>query len=144
LGKIDRISYVWTKGRRRPTAILGAAGCDLEVVFPNELLLTGCNLYLRADPSRLVAEPYTAGWLFEGEPLPETRQNLLQGAEAREWMEREERKMNEFVQHQVVSPAGALAADGGLFAAGVARQFDRDRMLALFHEFFSPYASGKR
>ena len=120
LGKIDRISYVWTKGRRRPTAVLSAAGCDLEVVFPNELLLTGCNLYLRADPSRLVAEPYTGGWLFEGEPLPETRRDLLQGFEAREWMEREERKMNEFVQQQIVSQTAPLAADGGLFAASYA------------------------
>jgi glycine cleavage system H lipoate-binding protein len=144
LGKIDRISYVGGNGRRRPTAVLSAAGCDLEVVFPNELLLTGCNLYLRADPSRLTAEPYTGGWLFEGAPLPETPQNLLQGAEAREWMEREERRMNEFVQQQVSSQAGPLAADGGLFAAGVARQLDRDHMLALFHEFFSPFASGKR
>ena len=144
LGKIDRISYVWTKGRRRPTAVLSAAGCDLEVVFPNEILLTGCNLYLRADPSRLVAEPYTAGWLFEGATLPETRQDLLEGAEAREWMDREESRMNEFVQQQVSSQVGPLAADGGLFAAGVARHLDRERALALFHEFFSPYASEKR
>jgi glycine cleavage system H lipoate-binding protein len=144
LGKIDRISYVWTKGRRRPTAVLSAAGCDLEVVFPNEMLLTGCNLYLRADPARLAAEPYTGGWLFEGAPLPETRRNLLQGTEAREWMEREERRMNEFVQQQLSSQSAPLAADGGLFAAGVARHLDRDRMLALFHEFFSPYASEKR
>jgi glycine cleavage system H lipoate-binding protein len=144
LGNIDRISYVWTKGRRRPTAVLSAAGCDLEVVFPNEMMLTGCNLYLRADPARLAAEPYTGGWLFEGEPLPEMRQGLLQGAPAREWMEREERRMNEFVQQQTVTEAGPLAADGGLFAAGVARHLDRQRMLVLFHEFFSPYASGKR
>jgi len=34
LGKIERISYVWTKGRRRPTAVLTVAGCDLEVVSP--------------------------------------------------------------------------------------------------------------
>jgi glycine cleavage system H lipoate-binding protein len=144
LGRIDRISYVWTKGRRRPTAVLSAAGCDLEVVFPNELLLTGCNLYLRADPSRLAAEPYSGGWLFEGAPLPETCRNLLQGAEAREWMDREERRMNEFVQQQMSGQDAPLVADGGLYAAGVARQLDRQRMLTLFHEFFSPYASGKR
>jgi glycine cleavage system H lipoate-binding protein len=144
LGKIDRISYVSTNGRRRPTAILSAAGCDLEVVFPNEILLTGCNLYLRADPSRLVAEPYTGGWMFEGAPLPETSRNLLQGVEARQWMEREECRMNEFVQERMVSPVGPVTADGGLFAPGVACHLDRDRTLALFHEFFSPYASEKR
>jgi glycine cleavage system H lipoate-binding protein len=144
LGKIDRISYLGTSGRRRPSAVLSASGCDLEVIFPNEILLTGCNLYLRADPARLVAEPYTGGWLFEGAPLPETPQNLLQGAEAREWMESEERRMNEFVQQQLASQTGPLAADGGLFTAGIARHLDRERLFALFHEFFSPYASGKR
>jgi hypothetical protein len=54
-------------------------------------------------------------------------------------MEEEQRRMNEFVQQQA-----GVAADGGLFSAGLARHLDRDRMLALFHEFFSPYASGKR
>jgi glycine cleavage system H lipoate-binding protein len=142
LGKIDRIAYVAGTGRRRPAAVLSAAGCDLKVIFPNELMLTGCNLYLRADPARLAAEPYTGGWLFEGAPLPETPQNLLHGAEAREWMEREERRMNEFVQQQTGEPV-PLSADGGLFAAGVARHLDRDRMLTLFHEFFSPFATGK-
>ena len=50
LGKVDRISYVWQKGIRRPAAVLTVNGMDLEVVFPNPLMLTGCNLYLRADP----------------------------------------------------------------------------------------------
>ena len=53
LGKVDRISYVWQKGERRPAAVLTVNGMDLEVVFPNPLMLTGCNLYLRADPARL-------------------------------------------------------------------------------------------
>jgi len=143
LGKIERIGYVWTKGRRRPTAVLTVAGCDLEVVFPNEFLLTNCNLYLRADPARIAAEPYTGGWLFEGTPLEDTRRDLLQGAEARAWMEREQRRMNEFLQRQTTSQGEPLAADGGMFAAGVARDLEREQMLALFHEFFSPFASRK-
>jgi glycine cleavage system H lipoate-binding protein len=143
LGRIERIGYVWTKGRRRPTAVLTVAGCDLEVVFPNEFLLTNCNLYLRADPARLAAEPYTGGWLFEGEPLEETRRDLMQGAEARAWMEREQGRMNEFLQKQTASQSEPLAADGGMFAAGVARHLEREQMLALFHEFFSPFASRK-
>jgi glycine cleavage system H lipoate-binding protein len=143
LGKIDRITYVGGNGRRRPAAVLSAAGCDLEVIFPNEMMLTACNLYLRADPSRLTAEPYGGGWLFEGAPLEETTKDLLQGAEAREWMEREERRINEFVQQHVNGQPIALVADGGMFAAGVARKLDRERMLTLFHEFFSPYASRK-
>ena len=72
LGQVERISYVWQKGHHRPTAVLTAGGVDLEIVFPNPLLLTNCNLYLRADPARLTAEPYTGGWLFEGVPEPGT------------------------------------------------------------------------
>ena len=33
-GKVDRISYVWQKGERRPAAVLTVNGLDLEVVFP--------------------------------------------------------------------------------------------------------------
>ncbi|MGA3096829.1 MAG: hypothetical protein ABSF25_10280 [Bryobacteraceae bacterium] len=144
LGKVDRITYVWTKGLRRPAAVLTVAGVDLEVVFPNEFLLTNCNLYLRADPSKLTAEPYAAGWLFEGTPVPGTTADLMDGAAAREWMEQEQRRVNEFLQQQMTGSIGPLAADGGLFAAGIGRELERERKLALFHEFFSPYASGKR
>jgi hypothetical protein len=124
--------------------VLTVAGVDLEVVFPNEFLLTNCNLYLRADPGKLTAEPYSAGWLFEGTPLPETKSNLLEGAAAREWMEREQLHINEFLQQEMEGAIGPLAADGGLFSAGIGRELERERKLALFHEFFSPYASGKR
>jgi len=141
LGKIERIAYVWLKGRHRPTAVLTVEGLDLEVAFPNPFLLTNCNLYLRADPSRLTSQPYTGGWLFEGVPEPGASDNLLQGAGARTWMEQEQRRINEFLQQQHSLPT---AADGGQFVAGLARVLDRDQMLALFHEFFSPYASGKR
>ena len=142
VGNVERVSYVWQSGRHRPTAVLTVAGEDVEVVFPNSFLLTGCNLYLRANPGRLASEPYTGGWLFEGVRQPETSLNLRQGAEARRWMEREQIRMSEFLQQQA-HPAGRLAADGGLFVPGVVRQLDRERRLALFHEFFSPYASGE-
>jgi hypothetical protein len=101
------------------------------------LLLTNCNLYLRADPSRLTAEPYTTGWLFEGTPQADTTRGLLQGDEARRWMEDEQRRINQFLQE------GTYAADGGLFAPGLTRLLPSCRMRAVFHEFFSPYA-GKR
>jgi len=141
LGPVESVSYVWQNGRHRPAAILTAAGVDLEVVFPNPLLLTGCNLYLRANPSRLATEPYTAGWLFEGTPLPETQENLLHGGAAQHWMEQEQCRINEYLQQQT-APGANLAADGGLFAPGLGNQLHRQQMLALFHEFFSPFASG--
>jgi glycine cleavage system H lipoate-binding protein len=131
LGTIERVSYIWQSGRHCPAAVLTVAGTDLEVVFPNPLLLTKCNLYLRADPARVTREPYTGGWLFEGTPLPETTRDLFGAPEARAWMEQEQRRMNEFLQ-----AGSGTVADGGLFAAGAARMLERERMLALFHEFF--------
>ncbi len=141
LGHAERISYVWQRGQHRATAVVTVNGMDHEIVFPNPFLLTGCNLYLRADPGRLTAQPYTGGWLFEGVPAPETSDNLLQGAAARHWMELEQHRINEFLQQQQPGPHGPLAADGGQFAPGLSRCLDREQMLALFHTFFSPYAS---
>jgi glycine cleavage system H protein len=138
LGTIDRISFLWVQGRHLPTAVVTVAGVDLELVFPKPFLLTRCNLYLRADPGRITAEPYTGGWLFEGRPDPETGAGLIEGDAARVWMEGEHTRMNQYLQYQE-----GVAADGGVIAPGVARQLEPDRMRALFNEFFSPYASGK-
>ncbi|MEO8597911.1 MAG: hypothetical protein ABI759_31615 [Candidatus Solibacter sp.] len=136
LGTVERISYVWQKGNHRPTAVITVNGVDLEFVFPNPFVITNCNLYLRAEPSRLTAEPYTAGWLFEGTRSPETTQSLLRGAAARQWMEREQHRINEFLQQQET-----VSADGGLFAPGLAHHLDQLRMRELFHTFFSPLAT---
>jgi len=147
LGAAERISYVWLKGRHRPAAIITAGGIDFEVMFPNPMLLTGCNLYLRADPARLTAQPYTAGWLFEGVPEPETSDNLMQGDRARAWMEEEQRRINEHLQSAAqfsAADAQPVLADGGLFAPGLPRRLPREQMVTLFHEFFSPFASGRK
>jgi glycine cleavage system H lipoate-binding protein len=131
LGKVDRISYVWQKGARRPAAVFTVNGVDMEVAFPNAMMLTGCNLYLRADPARMASDPYTAGWLFEGTPLEETGRGLMDSDTARDWMHGEQARMNEFLQQQT-----GCTADGGTFAAGLARVLEREQMLTLFHEFF--------
>jgi glycine cleavage system H lipoate-binding protein len=131
LGKVDRVSYVWQRGARRPAAVLTVNGIDLEVAFPNAMMLTGCNVYLRADPSRLASDPYTAGWLFEGTPLDDTVRGLMDGEAARGWMEAEQERMNEFLQQQT-----GCTADGGLFARGLPRVIEREQALTLFHEFF--------
>jgi glycine cleavage system H lipoate-binding protein len=143
LGPIDRLTFVQMKGRTRPSAVLTVAGTDLEVMFPNAFLLTACNLYLRANPSRLASQPYAAGWLFEGQASPETLENLIEGTAARPWIEQEHQRMSGFLQQEQEAQSGTMA-DGGLFAPGLAHRLGRERMLVLFHEFFSPYASGKR
>ena len=146
IGPVERISYVWTTGDRRPAAILTASGIDFEVVFPNLLRIHNCNLYLRANPRRLESEPYTSGWLFEGTALEDTRNGLKEGAGARAWMEHDLRRMNQFLQGH--NPG--LAADGGVFAPGLLAHLPREQAVALFHEFFSLWsaplhdAGGKR
>jgi glycine cleavage system H lipoate-binding protein len=139
LGKVDTVTYVWLKGRHRPAAVFTIEGVELELVFPNPLLLTNCNLYVRAKPSRVSAQPYTAGWLFEGVTEPDTAANLLEGAAAQAWMDDEQRRMNDLLQRLT-----GVAADGGLPRPGILCRLEREHRLTLFHEFFSPFASGKR
>jgi glycine cleavage system H lipoate-binding protein len=142
LGEVERITFVWQKGHHRPTAVVTVAGVDLQITFPFPMQITGCNLYLRANPERLSAEPYTGGWLFEGIPDAGALERLARGDQAAAWMDDEVKRMNEFLQH-LPGPVGPTAADGGMFSPGLARYMERDQMLALFLEFFSPYASRK-
>jgi len=137
LGEVESISFVWQNGHHRPTAVVTAGGIDLEVTLPFPLKLTGCNLYLRANPARLTAEPYTRGWLFEGVPDTGALDGLLRGEQARHWMEGEVRNISEFLQH-LPGPLGHTAADGGMFCGGLSRHLEREQMFALFDEFFSP------
>jgi glycine cleavage system H lipoate-binding protein len=145
LGPVERIGYVWLKGQHRPVAIFTAGGVDVQIVFPNPMLLTGCNLYLRPDPSRCTTEPYTAGWLFEGKVLPETTADLIEGAAVRTWIEQEHGHMNEFIhEHLIPESAGALSADGGVFSPGMVHTLEREQVHGLFQEFFSPLARIQR
>lgn len=128
IGTAERVSFVTLRGVARPGAAVTVRGVDLQLVFPNPVHITGVNLYLRADPARLTATPYTQGWLFEGR-VPEALQadpdlavdnSLVTGAEAEIWMRRELRRL----------PAGACA--GG-----------REEWLKLYHDFFSPCSNWK-
>ena len=101
LSPIERVSFITVKGLSRPGAVITTRGVDLQVVFPDPVRITAPNLYLRADPSRLAAAPYTHGWLFEGEPPralqsePDLaiRNGLVTGAEAAAWMREEVRRL---------------------------------------------------
>jgi glycine cleavage system H lipoate-binding protein len=139
LGKVDRIRYVWLTGRHRPAAVVTVDGTDFEIMFPNPMLLRRCNLYLRADPGRLTADPYAAGWLFEGTPEGDTSRDLLEAGEARLRNQEELRRVNEYLQQQQ-----GVAADGGIFAEGLLRRLTVEDRLPLFHEFFSFAGRPKR
>jgi glycine cleavage system H lipoate-binding protein len=135
LGKVDRVVFVSRRDRHRATAIVTANGFDLEITLPMPLRVTGYNLYLRANPQRLIGEPYTRGWLFAGLPDPGVADGLRRGEAAQHWMDSEVCAINQFLRQL---PTGSTAADGGMFADGLARHLEQEHMLALFHEFFSP------
>jgi glycine cleavage system H lipoate-binding protein len=137
LGPVERISLVSQKGHRHPVAIV-TCGVDLEIALPFPLEVSDCNLYLRANPAQLTADPYHKGWLFAGVPDAGALDGLRRGAEAQHWMEAEVREIHEFLQ-QLPGPSGKTAADGGMFSAGLTRYLEREQIFALFHQFFSPF-----
>ena len=132
------------RGTSRPAAVLTVNGVDVQTAFPVPMLVTGINTYLRATPGKLTAEPYGAGWLFEGKSQtnPEagkgTPDGLLRSEEARKWMEGEVHRLSAFVHEQYSRQEGTMM-DGGTFTTGLALQLNRDELLHLFNEFFSPY-----
>ncbi len=151
LGSVDRITYLAARGVTRPTVILTVRGVDLQLAFPNPILVTRSNSYLRANPGKLVSDPYGLGWLFEGAPLEAgtdepkgVSHRLIPGEAAPSWIRDEVRRIASFVHERVAmtDPQGQrLMADGGSFAPGFVQHLSREEILGLFNDFFSPYAS---
>ena len=159
LGQVDEVTYITTKGTRRPAARLSVHGLDLPLVFPNAIRITSANPNLRVHPDRLVSDPYGAGWMFEGfippeanpkhpglEPLP-APSPLLPGSEAADWMHEEVSRLNHVV-HDIAARPGPdgfqVLADGGSFVGGLPKHLTRDETLRLFDAFFSSEAGQGR
>jgi glycine cleavage system H lipoate-binding protein len=137
LGPVDSVGYLSNGGTLgRPSAVVTAHGVDYRITFPQKVMLNNCNLYLRAEPSRLTSQPYTAGWLFEAtiDPLQRSRLEAatMDAAAARTWMDSECRRMNEVLQSQ---SSEDLRADGGLFTRGVLVALGREEALRLYDRF---------
>ncbi len=152
MGHVSRLNIVTRKGLNRPAAVLTIQGTDFPMVFPNKMLITGSNNYLRANPRKLTASPYDRGWLFEG-VQPEAassgdiRDGLVRGDEAAAWMQGEVQRMNQFIHDHLLhtsQSAGAVMMDGGSFADGMAMQLEREELLYLINEFFPFYAAWRR
>jgi glycine cleavage system H lipoate-binding protein len=155
LNRVDKLSYLPAKGADRPAAVLTAHGADLQIVFPNKMIITGSNMHLRVHPERLTAHPYTLGWLFEGR-IPEDRNNgparpisegLIRGRQALQWMQEELHRMSEFAREQILTPrlgGELLMTDGGTFTRDLLQHLSREQVLQLFNEFFSPYTSWRK
>ena len=155
LGSVDRLSFLTVKGLQRPTAVLTVQGVDLQMVFPRQLSITGVNSQLRSHPERLGNEPYTLGWLFEGEepkgmidvPSGDLRSGLIPGKKAAAWMKLETERLTAFV-HDEISQSGPegerVMMDGGTFSNELMAHLNHDQIHTLYNEFFSPYASWRK
>lgn len=140
LGAVDRITFLIGSGVERPCAVLTVHGADLEVVLPNPILVTASNVYLRANPAKLTADPYGMGWLFQGVQLPDqpaVAAGAIHGDAILPWIEREVGRMSEFLSQCWNARHGAgMMNDGGVFSEGILQLLNREEMLGLFHEFF--------
>jgi len=140
LGNVERITFLRRTGIHCPSAVLTVRGIDLEVVFPNPILVTASNLYLRGNPAKVTADPYGGGWLFEGmqsEGEAPATAGLIRGEAILPWIEREIDRMSAFLGECWGARRGRqLMNDGGVFSPNALEQLDREEILRLFHEFF--------
>jgi glycine cleavage system H lipoate-binding protein len=134
-GSIDGLTFVTTRGTHCPALALTIHGIEWPISFPNPMMIQKVNTRVRSDPARLAADPYGAGWLFEGWELPgRTRSGLVSGAQAEAWQSEErERLANEIHESQV------LACDGGSPVSGVAQLLPRQNLVCLLQHFFSKH-----
>jgi hypothetical protein len=143
LSKVDQISFVTMNGVHQPSVVLSVCGVDWALVFPNRLMITQVNTYLRHATDRLINDPYGAGWLFEGWPVPTAKpegtgvlNGLIRGEQAYPWIRSEVDRLADFVHH--LDPA--TMNDGGSPSDDFIRHLSRDEVLRLFHSFFAPHA----
>jgi glycine cleavage system H lipoate-binding protein len=141
LGEVEAVTFLTQGGTHRPCVVLTAAGNDVQITFPHTVPISGCNVYLRADPSRLTAAPYTQGWLFRGDTPPDRLPGLISGEEANRWMGREVHRAAAFAHSQLEHVAPGMPADGGTPERGFLRLLPREDRLRFISEFFSPWAT---
>jgi glycine cleavage system H lipoate-binding protein len=149
LGRVDKLAFATTFGEHHPGAVITVNDVDFPMVFPNRINITAINSHLRAEPNRLVSDPYTFGWLFEGTALRETSitktsyhgSELVHGKKAREWMRNETCRLSESLRSKftTVDDKGLrLMADGGIFGSDIIKHMSRTQALMLYSKFFSP------
>jgi len=132
-GAVGGLTFVFTRGTHCPALALTVHGVEWPMSFPNPLMIQKVNGRLRSDPNRLTADPYGAGWLFEGWEIPgRTRAGLISGPQAAAWQRAErERLTNEI--HDACAPG----CDGGSPVRGVAQFLAREDLVRLFQRFFA-------
>ena len=139
-GKADGITFVTVHGTHCPAVALTIHGVEWPMSFPNPLMIQKVNSRVRSDPARLTADPYGAGWLFEGLELPgRTRAGLVSGRQAAAWQAEEQERLTQEI-HETHAPG----CDGGSPVRGVAQLLSRPNLVCLLQHFFSPEAGRGR
>ena len=132
-GAVDGVTFVTVSGTHCPALALTIHGVEWPMSFPNPLMIQKVNGRVRSDPSRLTADPYGSGWLFEGWELPgRTRAGLVYGAQAAAWQAEEQKRLAHEI-HETHAPG----CDGGAPVRGVAQLLSRPHLVCLFQHFFS-------
>jgi glycine cleavage system H lipoate-binding protein len=151
-GNVDRLSLVTSSGFRRPSAVVSIGDVDWTLVFPNPMLVTSTNVYLRHSPERIASDPFGGAWFFEGWDAPQTGtgaappkvcEGMASGDRAVAWMQNDVARHNHRVQQMSASSAGGhpVLNDGGTFVKGLLHELKREDILRLCSDFFSPHAS---
>lgn len=132
-GTVDGVTFVSGRGTHHPALALTVHGVEWPMSFPNPVMIQKVNSRLRSDPSRLAADPYGAGWLFEGWEVPgRTRAGLISGEQAAAWQGQERERLAGQI-HETHAPG----CDGGTPVRGVAQLLARQDLVRLFQLFFS-------
>jgi glycine cleavage system H lipoate-binding protein len=132
-GSVDAVTFAAVPGMHRPAVSLTVNGVEWPIQFPNPLLIRHVNNQVLRQPSRIAADPYGSGWLFEGWELPgKTRAGLIGGEQAAAWFSAERDRLA-----RAVHDGEKLCADGGRPVPGVARLLPRAGVVRLFQQFFA-------
>ena len=132
-GDIEGVTFATSQGTHCPALAMTVHGVEWPMSFPNPVMIQKVNSRVRSDPSRLTADPYGSGWLFEGWELPgRTRAGLIAGAQAAAWLAEEQNRLTKDIHD-----AHAPGCDGGAPVRGVAHFLSRPHLVCLFQHFFS-------
>jgi len=148
LGSVEQLTFLTVAGVCQPWVVLTVRGVDLHLEFPRRIRISAANLYLRAEPVRLTADPYGAGWLFEGSTAESSEPDvpLVSGSKAASWVSEEYRRLDDYLsrQQQPVTSGHDATAGPALAPTAPLEHLSREQMLSLFSEFFSTHEIGRR